>query len=118
MVRIDDLSTQIVRQLTDYFSEVEDEVDNAKDIVTKEAVKELRNNSPKLTGDYSKGWSRKKVGKSIIVHNRTNYQLTHLLENGYAKVSGGRVPAKVHIRPVEQKSIELYERLVKKGVSG
>ena len=48
-------------------------------------------NSPKDTGDYKKGWRIKqdKARKSIIVHNATDYQLTHLLEHGHVKRNGG-----------------------------
>ena len=76
--------------------------------VAKETVQKLRNTSPKKTGDYAKGWkvSKKKIkGSSVlVVHNATDYQLTHLLENGHviknAKGEYGRTRPIKHIEPV------------------
>lgn len=113
-MRIDDLSNEIAKQLSQYTAHVEEEVEAAKEDVTKEAVSSLKSGSPKDTGDYAKGWTRKKVGNSIIVHNR-KYQLTHLLENGHVKVNGGRVAPRVHIKPVEEKMIDDFTERVERA---
>jgi galactokinase/mevalonate kinase-like predicted kinase len=115
-VKIDDLSKEIAKQLSQYTADVEEAVEAIKEDVSKEAVALLKQTSPKKTGDYRKGWAKKKVGKDIVIHNKTDGQLTHLLENGHVKVGGGRVPAKVHIRPVEEKTTESYLDQVEKAI--
>ena len=91
-----------------------------------EAVKELKATSPKRrkgksAGKYAKSWKVKKVTKKngvyeVIVHN-TQYQLTHLLENGHALVKGGRmigyVKAYPHIYSAEQNAIQKVETELK-----
>ena len=58
----------------------------------------------------------------IIIHNRTDYQLTHLLEKGHILKRGGRtlgrVPAKVHIAPVEERAIKNLEEAIEKIAKG
>lgn len=115
-IRIDDLSKKIAKELSRYTAELEEEVEVIKDEVSKETVTLLRNTSPEKSGDYARGWTRKKVGKDYVIYNKDKGQLTHVLENGHAKVGGGRVAAKVHIRPVEEKANETYLNRVGKAV--
>lgn len=100
-----ELSKEIEKCLAEYTEEVSDALDKTKGDLGKLAVAELKATSPKSkskrSGTYAKGWTKKKRGKTIIVHNK-EYQLTHLLEKGHAKVNGGRVEAKEHIKPVEE----------------
>ena len=90
----------------------------------KQAQKELRATAPrrkkgKTAGRYAKGWTVKSVDKKngkfeVIVYNKTDYQLTHLLENGHALVRGGRTIGRVdphpHIAQAEKNAIDKVER--------
>lgn len=116
MVHINDLSREIAKQLAIYTREVKEGMEEAKAQSSKNLVKELRQTSPKQTGDYRKGWRTKKVGNAMVVYNKTDYQLTHLLEKGHVKRGGGRVGAKVHIRPAEEKAIAEFLKEVQKVI--
>jgi hypothetical protein len=118
MASIDQLAAEIAKALRTYTTEVTEELEEAKKQVAKETVKQLKATSPKLTGDYSRGWRTRKVGTAQVIHNATNYQLTHLLEWGHAKANGGRVAPRPHIRKAEQKAIEDYISEVEKVIKG
>lgn len=116
MVKIEDIAGAITQSMREYADSVEEEMEVAKDEVTKEGVSLLKKNSPVLTGSYRKGWSRKKFRNGIVVHNRTDYQLTHLLEHGHAKVNGGRVQGIPHIRPVEEQMVKDFEAKIERAI--
>lgn len=85
--------------------------------VAKETVTKIRNASPRLTGSYARGWRVSKRGGGLVVHNATDYQLTHLLENSHVIANGsgtyGRSTPIKHIEPAEQwASEELPRRIV------
>jgi hypothetical protein len=117
-ISIDQLAAEITRTLRTYTKDVTEGLETAKLKVAKETVKRLRSTSPKLTGSYARGWRVKKVGTAQVVHNQTDYQLTHLLEKGHAKVGGGRVAPRVHIRPAEQEAIKEYLKEAEKVIRG
>ncbi|EOP94832.1 hypothetical protein IGM_01264 [Bacillus cereus HuB4-4] len=117
MANIDDLSNEIARELQRYANVVKEDIEVAKEEVSDNLVQELKQESPKKTGKYSKGWRKKKDGKAIIVHNALKPQLTHLLEKGHAKAGGGRVPpAKVHIAPAEEHAINDFVERVERAI--
>ena len=120
-MNVDKLADELARALTEYSQEVADGIKKAADDVTKEAVSSLKKTSPVLTGSYAKGWSRKtqyesRSAKRNTVYNRTDYQLTHLLEHGHASRNGGRVAPKVHIKPVEEKAVADFEKTVRGAI--
>ena len=109
-----DLTIEIEKALKEYTEEVEEAVAQIIEEDVKEAVKELKDVSPKKTGEYAKGWTSKKEmtdgGIKMTIYNKTKPQLTHLLEFGHAKRGGGRVSARPHIAPVEEKLIDQVTR--------
>ena len=105
------ITVQMERIMDEYTKRVKNAYEVATDRVSREAVRKLRNTSPKKTGSYARGWKLKRLKThdgvtDVIVHNATDYQLTHLLENGHvvrnAKGEYGRAPAHKHIAPVAE----------------
>lgn len=122
------MATRLASALTDYSQDVADAVKEVVEDVADEAVNELKTASPSLTGVYAKGWKKKKAyeadcEKRNTVYNQKKYQLTHLLENGHAKVSTdragnrhelGNTRPRIHIAPVEETiKRELEEKITK-----
>lgn len=98
-----------------YVENIGEDVEETSNEIGKEARDELRQTSPKRRGQYAKGWTvsknrKKKNYYTVKVHNKTDYQLTHLLEFGHATRNGGRTKAYPHIRPVEEKYKKEFEK--------
>ena len=120
---IDNIASVLADELQKYSDEVAEEAKQAGDDVSQELVENIKNDSPKKTGKYAKGWTSKveyedKNNKRVRVYNKTDYQLTHLLEYGHAKAGGGRVEGKAHIRPNEEKAIKQLEKKIEEAVKG
>jgi hypothetical protein len=101
-----------------YVEDIGEAVEEKSNQIGKEARDELKQTSPKKTGKYAKGWTVRKDKKNknyytVKVWNRTDYQLTHLLEFGHTTKNGGRTKAIPHIRPVEEKYKNKFEKQLK-----
>lgn len=124
-VSIDKLAAEIAKGLAEYSQDVVEKVNLSSEKVGKSAVKRLKQTSPKRYGKYAKSWTMKtepEVGqpdKRIVHVKAPHYRLTHLLEHGHAKVGGGRVEGKPHIRPAEEEVIRDFtaevEEAIKRG---
>ncbi|PFA93893.1 HK97 gp10 family phage protein [Bacillus thuringiensis] len=112
---MNDFASELARELQRYANVVKEELLTAQEEVADVAVEKLKQGSPKKTGAYRKGWRKKKESNGVVVHNKKG-QLTHLLENGHAKAGGGRVPAKIHIRPVEEYVINELPRRIERAL--
>ena len=111
-----DIEIQMREILEDASLEVRRAASEAQDKTAKEAVQKLKNTSPRSKHHrrkYAEGWAVKreksKTGIPIVtVHNKTNWQLTYLLENGHDVYNDkfgpklGRANGQKHIAPVEQ----------------
>lgn len=119
-ININQFASEINKSLAAYANGVGEELEAQAKKAAREAAKKLRETSPvqkvKGGGAYAKGWRAKKVGDAWVVHNATDYQLTHLLEKGHAKSNGGRVPGIVHIEPVAQQTVNDYVKAVEEAI--
>lgn len=116
-IGLEGLEIAIVKELAEYRDDIAREIKKAADEVAKEAISELKEFSPKKSGEYSRGWTKKPTKSKessfeLIIYNKDKPWLTHLLENGHAKVNGGFVDGIQHIKPVEQKAIKNFEKKV------
>lgn len=116
MTNIDNINNEILEQVRNYTQDVKEKIDAAAKETARDLSKELQQKSPEKTGDYKKGWRVKKKGKKYVVHNATDYQLTHLLEHGHAKRGGGRTHAQIHIAPAEHKAVEAFLQKVEEVI--
>ena len=120
----DSFEVKLADALSEWTDEVDEQVDQVLDDISKEALKMLKEKSPRSDIDekhYADLWHRKKfktlTEKSFVLANR-HYQLTHLLENGHAKKGGkGRVKSIEHIYPVQEWASEELEKRVKEVLS-
>lgn len=108
-----DFAEAIEKILDEFGDEVKDRMDEVVDKLAQKAAKQLRATSPvnegaPKSGSYARGWRVEKTDKAghsrltstAIVYNKEP-GLPHLLEHGHALRQGGRSPAIVHIKPVE-----------------
>lgn len=123
-IKSEQIKDAVMEALSDYRDEVNEGVRKAIQKQANEDVWELKATSPKKTGKYASGWAKKVVENNasvydVVVYNKEKPGLTHLLENGHAKVNGGFVPGIVHIKPVEEESndklLEKVEEIIKNG---
>lgn len=125
-VSVDQLAAAITQELEAYSQEKTDELKKTIKKTAETCKREIQAASPVLTGSYRKGWAVKVEYESasdirVAVHNRTDYQLTHLLEYGHAGRGGtniGSAPAHPHIKKAEENAAEALGKDVKIIFSG
>ena len=114
-IKPDQLAKEIEQALADYAGVTEEACEKGVSETANDAVKALRSAHPAGSGQYgswdkyNRGWkvmqtkTDKRYHRKATIHNATDYQLTHLLEKGHAKINGGRTRAFPHIAPVAEK---------------
>lgn len=136
-INVDQLAATIDECLKELANRADGAIEEAASFSAQKGAQTLKATSPKLAsntynrtnrkgtkkrkpGKYAKGWRVKAegggAGHLYIIHNATDYQLTHLLEKGHALRQGGRSRAIVHIKPVEQDAIKDFEKLLRQFI--
>jgi hypothetical protein len=114
-VNIDGIAKEIAKQVKYYAKDVQEKVEVAKKETADQIKNDAQQDSPKRRPKYIKGWKVKKQKDSYIVHN-TEYQLTHLLENGHMLRNGKRFNGIPHIRPAEEKGIKEFLKKIERAI--
>lgn len=127
-IDVEQIHEEISKELKAYETDVQRDIDKAAREVAEKTVERLKSTSPKERGDYAAGWTYKMENAGdYIVHNATNWQLTHLLEKGHVKANqygpakhpngGARTKAKRHIKPAEREANEMFQRRVEEALN-
>ena len=123
-IPISQLAEEVMKGLREYADLATEDLKKDVQEAGKKVKAQIESTAPKDTGKYAKSWAVKKTKETsdsieVVVHSKTKYQLTHLLEFGHAKRGGGRVAARPHIAAAEQAGIEeltkAIERELQKG---
>lgn len=122
MAKTNEIGRAVEKVLAEYKDATVETMKKAIDKTSKQAVRDLKADSPKRTGAYAKSWASKVDKKTSvlayekIVFNKKHYRLTHLLEKGHRKVNGGFVAARPHIAKVEQDAVKTLVKEIEKNV--
>ena len=106
-INASDFAKAVSSELAEYAADITTDVKKSVKEVAKDTVREVKKRSPSDSGAYRKSWRSEEVevtrfSQTMVIHNKTHYRLTHLLENGHALVGGGRTKAQPHIKPAEE----------------
>jgi hypothetical protein len=136
-VKVEKFAEAVSKILQEYGNNVTEGTKRAVLAVAKIAKAETKAGSPRKSGGYGtriknrkpghyrQGWAVRedvldRFRTDAIVHNRTDYQLTHLLERGHnvTRSKGGpvlgRTNARPHVEPAREHAIKNLQEAVKK----
>lgn len=110
-----ELSAIIGKELNLFDSAVKEKVKRAARKATRQAVEELKQTSPKRTGEYAESWTSAATNETKAETTYTvyaaapKYRITHLLENGHINKKTGKRTAPIpHISTAEENAIENF----------
>lgn len=100
VIRPEQFEKAVMKALSDYGDKTTEMLEAETKSISRQTVRAIKGSAP-AGGQYARGWSHKaqKGGPyklSDTVYNRTDYQLTHLLEKPHATGRGGHYPKNVN----------------------
>ena len=115
------LSEEIHKMLAEYAEDVDATLKDVIKIEAKKGAEAIKNDANSKfedvhlkKGRYGSGWTstvnENRLNVSATIYNKKYPGLPHLLENGHAMRTGGRVAGRPHIKPVEE---QLEQDLIK-----
>lgn len=123
-----DWQKELMDGLKAYTDDVTKGVKESVEAVGKEATDQLKKTSPKKikgkkTGKYAKGWRVQKTKETATeceatIFNKTDYQLTHLLENGHINRDGSFTDPRPHIGTVREMAAKNLEGKIIQTIEG
>lgn len=131
IIKSNEFSVAVSHILSDYATDVQEAVAQAVEETGERALKIVRAKSPvrkgKGGGKYKKGWKKKiehagifSTQSRVIIYNKDEYRLVHLLENGHQIVNKGRVSGRVegipHVRPAYEEAERLLPELTARAI--
>lgn len=118
-VTVNNLQDAIKDILDDYGDQVYENLEEITQRIGKKGVEAVRNSSKEAFNGkvYASGWGmtveKNRLYTSVIIHNKKQAGLAHLLEHGHVKANGtgryGQWDGVEHLLPVEEKLIDEYE---------
>lgn len=131
IIKSNEFSVAVSHILSDYATDVQEAVAQAVEETGERALKIVRDKSPvrkgKGGGKYKKGWKKKiehagifSTQSRVIIYNKDEYRLVHLLEDGHQIVNKGRVGGRVegipHVRPAYEEAERLLPELTAQAI--
>lgn len=121
------LSGAVTQTLDEYRNATLSDMEAAVDAAAKVGMETLKSNIDSAgigqSGQYKRSWKLRKAtlnnrwGYGKVLYSTRPY-LPHLLENGHAKVGGGRVAGRPHIAPAEQAAQNALLRELQSRIGG
>ena len=118
-VTIDNLQDAINSILEEYQGQIYENLDKITKQIGQKGVSALKNSSKAAFNGkkYASGWAmfaeKNRLYTTVIIYNKKQAGLAHLLENGHVKANGtgryGQWEGVTHILPVEEKLVAEYE---------
>ena len=107
VIQMNDLTQMLISAMQEYTEEATDDFEKKIDKIGQSGLKVIKSMSPSRTGMYRKGWRKKFLHDDgtvrIRLYNKTEWQLTHLLESSHKTgIHGSYTKPHPHVAPVQE----------------